>query len=70
MLNDPVVLFATVLSLLGSLLFLVTAVLEVLDNFYINMLFWGIDLLIVGAPSTIATVSDMWISKKKGQFKV
>ena len=70
LLNDPVVIFATVLSLIGSILFLVTAVLEILDNFYINMLFWGIDLLVVGVPSVIATISDMWIGKKRGQFKV
>ena len=43
--------------------------LEVLDNFYINMLFWGIDLLVVGVLSAMATVSDMWIGKKRGQYK-
>ena len=36
---------------------------------YLNMLFWGIDEVVVVVPSIIMTVSDMWIGKKKGKYQ-
>lgn len=61
-------LLATILSLIASFLFLITGILEIMTYDYLNMLFWGIDEVVVVVPSIIMTVSDMWIGKRKGKY--
>lgn len=64
-LKKPITLYLTIVSLLGSFLFLIAAAVEITENYFINMLIWGLDLLLVVLASIIITLIDIWAGLKK-----
>ena len=55
----------TILSLIGSFLFLVCAAMQITENYFMNMLLWSLDLLFVVVASVILTFLDIWAGLKK-----
>lgn len=64
-LKRPYIIYITFGSIIGSILFLVAGLIEVIGNEYPAMLFWGLDLIIVVIASIIVTALDMWTGIKK-----
>lgn len=69
LLNQPFINFVTIISLVASVLFLITGIRELMDQLYVNMFFWGLDMTIVGSCSIISMVSEMWVGVKKKQLE-
>ena len=61
-------MYLTVFSFTGSILFLITGILEVIFQEYTQMILWGVDLIVVVIVSVIMTIFDMWVGIKRSYF--